>query len=251
MTTSRLQLRWEQTCSQLRLFGLKFIFDWSFSLSALIAYYLLISVLPLVMSIFAVIILIFGDDTTFLNDIRDRLLQAFPKEGVADVVNTLIQSIMHKAGIIFALSFVVAVFSGSRLFIGIDDVLTIVYRIRERTILDQNVQGLKILFAFVILAPFIIVISSIPALMKAHQGFYHFLVGILGGLLAFTLFNLIYRVVPKRKMSFRNTCVDIHPRKLVGSETCLVSRLAGAARWWQRLVWSCSFSSFPCTCINS
>jgi membrane protein len=134
---------------KLTLFGWKIIYDWSFSLSALIAYYLLISLLPLILSMFAVVSLIFGDNIKFQNQMRDRLIKAYPEGGLNDVLNALLNSLSKQAGLVFIISFIISIFTGSRLFIGFDDVLTIIYRIRERTILDQNILAIKMILAFI------------------------------------------------------------------------------------------------------
>jgi uncharacterized BrkB/YihY/UPF0761 family membrane protein len=192
---------------KLFLLGWKIIYDWSFSLSALIAYYLLISLLPLVLSMFAVVSLICGNDPTFQNRIRDRLIKAFPEQGFGEVLDALLNSLSKQAGIVFTISFIVSIFTGSRLFIGLDDVLTIIYRIRERTILNQNILAIKMIAAFIIIMPFIIIFSSMPAVMEKHESFYTLLTTIFSGLLSFILFQLIYVIVPKRQMSWRHTYV--------------------------------------------
>jgi membrane protein len=192
---------------KLTLFGWKIIYDWSFSLSALIAYYLLISLLPLILSMFAVVSLIFGNDPKFQNQIRDRLIKAFPEQGLIDVLDALLNSLSNQAGLIFMISFIISIFTGSRLFIGLDDVLTVIYRIRERTILNQNILAIKMILAFIIIMPFIIILSSIPAIMERHESFYQFLTTIFSGILSFILFQLIYIILPKRQMSWKHTYV--------------------------------------------
>ncbi|CAF3833844.1 unnamed protein product, partial [Rotaria magnacalcarata] len=160
---------------QLSLFGWKILYDWTFSLAALIAYYLLISLLPLAVSLFAVVSLIFNDREEFQKRMRDRLTVTFPERGFNDTIDSLFNSISKQAGVLFAVGFVISIFTGSRLFVGIDDVLTIIYRIRERTILDQNFLALKMILAFITITPFIILFSSVPAILESHQGFYQFL----------------------------------------------------------------------------
>ena len=191
--------------NKLTLFGWKIIYDWSFSLAALIAYYLLISLLPLILSLFAVISLIFGNDVKFQNQLRDRLVKAFPEQGLSDVIDALLNSLAKQAGLVFTISFLVSIFAGSRLFIGFDDVLTIIYRLRERTILNQNLLAIKMIIAFIVITPFIIIFSSMPAIMEQHEVFYHFLTSLFSGILTFILFQIIYLVLPKRAMTWRHT----------------------------------------------
>lgn len=211
MSQSTPKLNLKRISDKLSLFGWKIIYDWSFSLSALIAYYLLISLLPLTLSMFAVVSLIFGDDPKFQNQIRDRLIKAFPEQGLTDIIDALLNSLAKQAGLIFLISSIVSIFAGSRLFIGLDDVLTIIYRTRERTILNQNILAIKMILAFITIMPFIIIFSSIPAIMERHESFYQFLTTAFSGLLTFIFFQLIYIILPKRQMSWKHTYAKLIP----------------------------------------
>jgi uncharacterized BrkB/YihY/UPF0761 family membrane protein len=185
-------------------FGRKIMNDWAFTLSALIAYYLLISLLPLILCIFSATLLIFGNDQQFLNATRDRLVDSFPDQNIADVVNTLAKSISDQATAVFIISFFIAIFAGSRLFVGIDDVLTIIYHTRERPILTQNIYAIKKLLVFIIFLPIIIISSSITALLREDETFYYILSILFSGLFTFIFFNLIFHFVPNRNMSWKN-----------------------------------------------
>jgi uncharacterized BrkB/YihY/UPF0761 family membrane protein len=153
---------------------------------------------------FAVVSLIFGSDAKFQNQIRDRLLKTFPDQGLGDVLDALLGSLSKQAGLVFIITFIVSIFTGSRLFIGLDDVLTIIYRIRERTILNQNILAIKMILSFIIIMPFIIILSTIPAIFERHESFYQFLTTACGGLLTFIFFQLIYIILPKRQMTWRH-----------------------------------------------
>ena len=98
MSLTNTKLNLNQMNDKLSLFGWKIIYDWSFSLSALVAYYLLISLLPLILSMFAVVSLIFGNDPKFQNHIRDRLIKAFPEQGLTDILDALLGSLSKQAG---------------------------------------------------------------------------------------------------------------------------------------------------------
>ncbi|UJR09594.1 hypothetical protein I4U23_013829 [Adineta vaga] len=185
--------------------GWKIVYDWSFSLSALIGYSLLISLLPLILCLFAIVSLIFNGDPAIEKSIRDRLVEAFPEGNLTDVVDTLVKSISNQAGLVFFVTFVVSVFGGSRLLICIDDVLTIVYRLRERTVLNQNIHAIKLLLAFFILIPVLMISASAPAIIIKGEGWYHFASALSSGILGFLVFELAYIYVPDRTMSFHNT----------------------------------------------
>jgi len=106
---------------------------------------------------------------------------------------------------------ILAMFGASRLFIAIDKCLTIVYRLPERTFIRQNLLAFGMLFIFIILVIIMLAASSAPsALISIIPGgggrFGAFIAGILSSLLvAFILFEVIYWVVPNKKMSFKVT----------------------------------------------
>jgi uncharacterized BrkB/YihY/UPF0761 family membrane protein len=202
MSLDTMKIKFAHIRSQLAIFGWKIINDWSFSLASLIAYYLLISLLPLILSLFSATILIFGNDSYILNITRDRLTESFPQQNFDEIINGLSDVVGKQAIVGFVMMFIIAIFAGSRLFIGIDDVLTIIYRIRERRILDQNIHAIKMVLVFITLTPIIIISSSALALLKERQIFYYFLISFLSGLFAFILFNLIYYFVPQRDMNW-------------------------------------------------
>ncbi len=115
------------------------------------------------------------------------------------------------AGAILFLGIILALFGASRLFIAIDKCMTIVYRLPERTFIRQNLLAFGMLFVFIILITIMLAASSAPsALLNIIPGggtrFGTFIAGILSSLIvAFTLFESIYWIVPNKKMSFRVT----------------------------------------------
>jgi uncharacterized BrkB/YihY/UPF0761 family membrane protein len=108
-------------------------------------------------------------------------------------------------GIIFA------ILGSSQLFIAIDKCMTIIYRVPERSFLRQNILALAMLFIFILLIPTMIAASSIPSILisfitSGAGRFGSFIIGILCSLLvAFILFEIIYWVIPNKKMSFQVT----------------------------------------------
>ena len=195
--------------TKLSSFAWKIINDWSFSLTALIAYYLLISVLPLILSMFAVVSLISNNNKSFENRIRDRLIKAFPEHAFSNVLDALLNSLSKRAGLVFIISFMMSLFTGSRLFASLDDVLTIIYHIRERTVLNQNILAIKMTLAFIILIPLITLLSSIPALTEKNETFYQILVTTSSYVLTFLFFQLTYIILPKRRMYWRHTYAEV------------------------------------------
>lgn len=197
--------RLDLTKAHLSQFGWKIIHDWSFSLAVIIGYNLLVSLLPLLLSLFAIATLVFSP--AVLESIRTRLVQAFPNENLGQGVDTLLKSLSNQAGLVFFISFCISVFSGSRLLIAIDDSLTIIYRVRERPAVAQNIHAIKMLLIFIILIPVIIITSALPAIFISGEEYYQLGTTASSVLFVFILFELLYYYVPKRQMYLDNTYV--------------------------------------------
>ncbi|CAF1644064.1 unnamed protein product [Adineta ricciae] len=183
----------------------KIVHDWSSSLATLIGYNLLISLLPMVLSLFSILSLIFANNVQAQENIRDRLIQTFPEGTLSDDISILFKSISDQAGVVFSVSFIIAVFGGSRLLVSIDNVLTIIYRLRERTAIQQNFHAIKLLLAFIILVPILILSASAPALIITKETAYETGSTLTSGIFGFTIIELVYLYVPDRKMYWGKT----------------------------------------------
>ena len=105
----------------------------------------------------------------------------------------------------------------SVIFLFMEGALDIIYHVRPRGIIGQNVMAFVMLLIFVLLVPIMLLASAGPALvfsilqktpLAAIPGIQLLfsLGGILGGLLAsYLLFQVIYIVVPNQKISFRHS----------------------------------------------
>lgn len=104
-----------------------------------------------------------------------------------------------------------AMFGSSRLFIAIDKCMSILYRLPERSFLRENMLSFSALFIFIIIVPIMLAISSAPSVLisiiPGHGGrFGTFILGIIFSLLpAFILFEVMYWLIPNKKMSFKTT----------------------------------------------
>src|SRR5207248_1621882 len=104
---------------------------------------------------------------------------------------------------------VLALFNGSRLFILIEGIFGIIYHVRQRTVIKQNLMAFGMLILFIVLIPIMAFASALPAVVLSilpSSGAIAFLAGILGGLISsYILFQAIYMVVPNQHISFRNS----------------------------------------------
>lgn len=181
-------------------FWLKCMNDWVFNFASGLAYSLLMAMFPIVIALAAVVGFLSGDlGPNVQNNLITQLNAIFPvnigqqSQGVLDpsLVLTLLR---QNAGFLSILAVVLAVFSGSRLFVALEDYFDIIYHTPARSFWRQNLMALSMLLIFIVLIPIMVFASSIG------------LGGFLGGLVAsWLLFQAIYMVVPNQHISLRNS----------------------------------------------
>ena len=218
-TTAELAHAVEKDTKSLQEFFTKFGNDWSMTLAAALAYNLLTAIFPIAVALIAIAGFILG---TLQHNAQDQLIadiqKAFPSAiNSGDLIKTILQQLAKASGFLGIIAVLVAVFGGSRLFILIEGCFDIIYRVRPRTLIPQNIMAIGMLLLFIVLVPIMVFASTGPALVlsilqKTPLGLIpgspviFGLGGILGSLLvSFILFEAIYIVVPNQRISFRNS----------------------------------------------
>src|SRR6266516_404814 len=140
----------------LRSFFTKFSNDWCMNFSGALAYSILMSMVPIVIAIFAILGFIVGTLAPGqLPNLIDNIKHVLPSVS-ADLIKQA-QDQLHKntsASVILAIiAIALALFSGSRLFIQIEGFFSIIYHVRQRTLLKQNLMAIGMLLIFIILIP--------------------------------------------------------------------------------------------------
>jgi YihY family inner membrane protein len=218
-TTAELAHAVEKDTKPLQEFFTKFGNDWSMTLAAALAYNLLTAIFPIAVALIAIAGLILG---TLQPNAQDQLIgaiqKAFPSAiNSGDLIKTILQQLAKASGFLGIIAVLVAVFGGSRLFILIEGCFDIIYRVRPRTLIPQNIMAIGMLLLFIVLVPIMFFASSAPAFVLSilqktplslipGSPIIFGLGGILGSLLvSFVLFEAIYIVVPNQRISFRNS----------------------------------------------
>ncbi|UJR11841.1 hypothetical protein I4U23_016021 [Adineta vaga] len=194
----------------------KFLHDWSLDLASMLAYNFLVAILPIAITLFGFVGLILRNSPDTQNDLKNKIIQSFPTDnttqaGIKQIVDLAFNQLSNDAGIIFTIGILLAMFGSSRLFIAIDRCMTIIYRLPERSFLRQNLMALGTLFLLIIVIVLMLIASSVPtALMNRVEGggarFGVFLAGIIISLsIAFVLFEIIYWLIPNKKMNLKTT----------------------------------------------
>jgi YihY family inner membrane protein len=186
--------------------------DWIFSLSGLLAYNLLMAIFPILLVLLAITGFVLG---RLSPEIYARLIASLGATipGGARVVQAVSQQLAHSAGPLLVIGLLVALFTGSRLFITMESCFAVIFRLRSRDPMQQNLMAFGMLLIFIILVPLITLGSAVPAAilralgLTGHSGVWGLATLVLGVLvsavMAGVLFAAVYMVVPNRPVRFR------------------------------------------------
>lgn len=193
--------------------------DWILNLACIIAYNMLMAMLPIALALVAILSIFLGN-TSIRTTVIHQIAALFP--GLAGQQNALdlaSKQLSQASGFIGIAAIILGIFFGSFLFLVTEGCLDVVYRVRQRPPVRQFIIAFGMLIAFVILIPIMVFASAAPTLafssltkiplLKDIPGSSYIFVsvgGILGGLLtSFILFELIYIVVPNQRISWKNS----------------------------------------------
>ncbi|GCE49529.1 YihY family inner membrane protein [Thermosporothrix hazakensis] len=205
----------------------KFNNDWSMNLAGLLAYNLLMSMVPIAIALLAILGFTLGSFTNPA-DMLKPIETIFPGlAGNQNAMTIAFQQVEHlrkSAWTIAIIAVILAIWSGSRLFVTIEGCLNIIYRLRPRPFLQQNLVSIAMLLLFIVLVPIMIIAASAPTLILGlvgsnpalqmvpflgavvHNPLISYLSSVLGGILVgCILFGAIYTIMPNQKISFRTS----------------------------------------------
>jgi len=195
-------------------FWMKVSNDWIFQFSAMLSYSFLTSIFPLLLVILAVTGFILGaispqSQAALQNSLAGALPAGIGRQFITAVVTNLHRS----AGLLLVLGVVTALFAGSRLFIAIENCTGVIFRLRGRDPLRQNLMALAMTVLYVILVLLIFGASAVPTAVLRAFGVHHQqgvggvltqIAGIVTGYIAAViLFGAIYIVVPNRPVHWK------------------------------------------------
>ncbi len=185
--------------------------DWVFNLAAMLAYNLLMSIVP----ILALILGIFG---LFVSGLAPQAQQQFISgiskalPGAQDFVSAALNRLAQSSGILTVITIIVSAWFGSRLFTAIEQCFGIIYRLPMRKFIRQNIVALSMMVLFVILIPIMLAVSAAPSFLSSTVVDRFFanseatrvwlvIAGCVAGfVIASLLFLVIYIVMPNRPM---------------------------------------------------
>jgi membrane protein len=200
---------------QVQSFVTKCMNDWSLTLSGALAYSLLLSTIPIIAALLSILGLLLGNlgyDT--LARVAQAISSVFPPEvHVAEIVQAIVRDLEQSSGVLAVIAVLSALFFGSRLFLLLEACFAIIYQVRPRSLLPQNVMAVGMMLAFILLVPLMVLASTFPAWVFSlvpqtfleRIPFFSVLQSFLAGMIpAFLFFELIYVVVPNRQIQLRH-----------------------------------------------
>ncbi len=210
----------EKQAKPFQRFLTKFNNDGTMTFSGVLAYNLMLAMFPILIALIAILGFTLGKlDPSAVQNIQNQIAKIFPGAAAGQIVKGALSQLQKSSGILAILAILTAIFGGSRLFIVIEQFLDLIYHLRPRTLIRQNLVAIGMLLLFVILIPLMVVASTAPALVLSLKQFIPFLnnnatiatvISTIGGILSgiivgFILFEAIYFVMPNQKISWRNS----------------------------------------------
>lgn len=188
--------------------------DWILNLASVIAFNLLMAMLPIAILLIA-LLGVFLQKPAIESIVITDIEKLFP--GLTAQQNTItlaIQSLKGGSALLLSVAILLSLYLGSRLFIATAESFAIIYRLHTRPFIRQNLIAIGMLVLFVLLIPILVLASTVPVLTVSllsktflsaipGSGITVRIAGILGSLIAsFILFEAIYFFLPNQHVTF-------------------------------------------------
>ena len=193
----------------------KFNNDWSWNLSAALAYNLLMAMFPFCTAALAILGLVLGGlSPQQYNTLVNHFIEVFPSATstqISAILNGASEELSKANGILWIITIGFAIYYGSRLFVLMENCFGIIYHIRPRTFIAQNVTAIGMLILFIVLIPVSIGAGALTALAisllpgQFSSGIVDVIQFLAGYLAAYLLFQAIYIIIPNQKIRFRKS----------------------------------------------
>lgn len=184
-------------------------------LAAMLAYYLVLSIIPILVMLLSIFGLLLGFLTpqerhNMMNTVADRV------PGLTQFLPLALAQLTKHSGPLAVLSVLTAAYFGSRLFKSISYCFGIIFHVPPRSLMPEQFMAVKMLLLFIVLVPVLVIISSIPGFVSKQEVVQALLgnsrilafgvtilSGLTGWLVASALFLAMYIVIPNRHVPVR------------------------------------------------
>src|SRR5262249_38285720 len=126
--------------------------DWVFNLSGLLAYNFLMSLFPILLILLSVVGFALGEQAPeVMARIEYILTRGVP--GGAEIFRAVTNQLSANAGLLLLIGVVMSAFAGSHLFIIIENCFGIIFRVRGRDLIRQQLMAFGMLALYLVLVP--------------------------------------------------------------------------------------------------
>ncbi len=147
--------------------------DWIFNLAGLLAYNLLLAMVPLFLLLIGGLgLALQGLAPDTQQHLTSEVARTLPPQISGGLIQGVTSDLEHSSGAILILGLIAAFFFGSRLFITVEDCFTIIYRVKPRTIMGRNRMALGMTLLFILFVPIMFLAAAVPAVL-ANQVIQH------------------------------------------------------------------------------
>src|SRR5437588_12583780 len=151
----------QEILALLQTYFTKFGNDWSMTFAATLAYSLLTAVVPIVIALISILGFILGPSQIRESmQVVTSILPALASQQGA--IQQGLHQLANQAGFLALIAVLLALFGGSRLFVGLEGILDIVYRVRPRPFIPQNIMAISMMLLFIILVPIMFFAATLP-----------------------------------------------------------------------------------------
>lgn len=205
-------------------FFTKFNNDWAMVFAGALAYSLLTAIVPILLAILSVLGFLGPGIANYVTQHLTLGSNKVLNQAVTIQLKMVAEQLNREAGLLALIAIITAIFGGSRLFLGLEGCLDIIYRVRPRTAIRQNIMAILMMILFIILVPIMIFAATLPGFIQsfiasndvfrkipivniiANNVLSIWLAGFAGGLLAaFLLFWAIYVIIPNQKINLNRS----------------------------------------------
>jgi len=152
----------QEKLTPLQEFFTKFNNDWSMTFGGALAYSLLTAIVPIVIAMISILGFALGPRQ--IHDILQTTIKILPAlSSQQGIIQHSLNQLSSQASFLALIAILLALFGGSRLFIGLEGFLDIVYRVRPRTFIPQNIMAIIMMLLFIILIPIMFFAATLPS----------------------------------------------------------------------------------------
>jgi membrane protein len=188
--------------------------DWIFNLAGLLAYNFLVTLFP-------ILLLLLGGFGVLLGNISPAAEQEFeaaiaallPGQTGQMIVAGIVANLTSSVSLLLLIGFVGAFLAGSHLFITLENCFGIIFRLRGRSFLRQNLMAIGMLLLYLVFVPVVFLGSLLPPLLRgllakpSHEAVAQFIITVSYPLAALVVtavaVGLTYTFVPNRPVGRR------------------------------------------------